>query len=68
MNKKLVAAGCVGALVALGFVCPQVAQIRMNGVLGPAGILLLLLGITGTIAGLWCVAKGVMHRPSTPSS
>lgn len=64
MNTKWIAAGVVGVLVALGFVCPQVAQIRMNGVLPPAGIVLLFLGVLGTFAGGWCVVHGMKQRPA----
>ena len=68
MNKRLIVGGCLGVLVALGFVFPQIAQMRMNGVIGPGGVVLLLLGIAGTLGGLWCVARGVRQGPSTPTS
>ena len=68
MNKKLITGGCFGVLIALGFVCPQLAQLRVHGVLGPAGVLLLTFGLAGTIGGMWCIVKGVTHRTSTPSS
>jgi len=67
MNKRTIAGGIAVVVVALGFVCPQLAQIRMNGVLGPGGIALLFLGTAGTLGGLWCVFQGV-RGPSTPAS
>lgn len=68
MSKKLIAGGCLGAFVALGLVFPQIAEIRMNGSIGPGGVVLLLLGITGTLGGLWCIVQGVKRGPSTPAS
>lgn len=67
MSTKLIAGGCVGVLVALGFVFPQIAEMRMNGSLGPDGVALLFLGVAGTLGGLWCVVRGVRQGSSAAS-
>lgn len=59
MSMRMIIGGSVVTLVALGFVFPQLAQIRMDGVLGPSGVGLLFLGLAGTLGGVWCIVQGL---------
>lgn len=68
MNVRLMAAGAVGVLVALGFVFPQIAELRTGNTIGFGGSILLLVGIAGTFAGLWCFLRGSRRRPADPVS
>lgn len=69
MSRIKIAGGIALVAVSLGFVCPQLAQIRAVGVLPPASVLLLLLlGIAGTIVGVWCGLQGVRRQASRPTS
>lgn len=68
MSRMKIAGGIALIAVSLAFVCPQLAQIRAAGALPPAGILLLLMGIAGTIVGVWCGLQGARRSASKPTS
>jgi hypothetical protein len=68
MNRTRIAGSVAVVAVSLGFVCPQLAQIRAAGSLPPVGILLLLLGIAGMIVGVWCGLQGIRREASKPTS
>lgn len=65
MQRSLIVGGIVAVLVGLGFVFPQVAELRATGALFAGQILLLGLGValTGTgVAGV--IAGGMRSRVS----
>jgi hypothetical protein len=68
MNWKLIVGGCVVVLVSIGFVFPQIAQLRIAGAIGPSGVALLLSGVLGTLGGLWFVGRGLLHGRSAAAS
>ena len=61
MAMRWIVCGCAAILVGLGFVFPQLAEIRMNGALTLNGICLLFLGVVGVLGGLGCLGRGVQR-------
>ena len=61
MQRLLIVGGVVAVLVGLGFVCPQVAELRDSGALFAGQILLLGLGVALTGAGAAGVIVGGMR-------
>lgn len=66
MSLTKIACGIVLIAVSLGFVFPQLAEIRDAGALPPVGILL-LLGSVGTMLGLWYAVQGVRRGTAGPT-
>lgn len=67
MSLTKIAGGIALIAVSLAFVFPQVAQIRDAGALPPVGIGLLLLGVAGTVLGVWCGVQGIRPRATKPT-
>jgi len=67
MSLTKIACGIVLIAVSLGFVFPQLAEIRDAGALPPVGILLLVLGSVGTMLGLWYAVQGVRRGAARPT-
>ena len=59
MWRWLLPCGCVTILVGLGFVFPAVAKLRSQGLLLGPEVLLLLLGLALTVAGLGSLGWGM---------
>lgn len=62
MHRFKLIGGPVGAFVGLGFVCPQIANLRMHGVLDGPGVGLLFAGIVLTGAGLSAFVWSILRR------
>ena len=58
MRFYLILPGIAGVLVGLGFVCPQLANLRATGTLQTTQMLLLLAGIVVSVGGAASVAIG----------
>ncbi len=67
MNLSWMLGGVAGVLVGLGFVCPAIAALRLQGTLLPVQGLLLLLGLTITAGGVWGVIRGVQGTEAAKS-
>ncbi len=59
MRFAWIISGVVALAVGLGFVCPQLAQLRLQPVVPLTGILLLVGGLLLTWGGVWSVARGI---------
>ena len=60
--SRLLIGGILAVLVGLGFVCPAIAQLRMEGVIPSVGALLLVFGAFLTFFGICSVAYGIKQR------
>jgi hypothetical protein len=58
MRFYLILVGIAGVLIGLGFVCPQLANIRDSGSLEATQILFFLIGIVISVGGAAGVAIG----------
>lgn len=56
--------GVLGALAGLGFICPALAQLRLQGALSGLSVVLLLLGLILAAAGGAATWRGI--RSSRP--
>lgn len=66
MKRSLIVGGVIVILVGLGFVCPQIAELRNSGSLFAGQILLLGLGVSLTGAGAAAaIAGGMRTRTSS---
>lgn len=59
MARWLIGGGVAAVLVGLGFICPAVAEWRVQGVLAVVNLLLLAFGIVLTLGGAGSVIQGV---------
>ena len=59
MSRNLLIVGCVAILVGLGFVFPQLANLRMQGHLVAGEISMLFFGLLLSLGGLCSAAIGV---------
>jgi hypothetical protein len=62
MNKSKMVAGIFGVLIGMGFICPAIAELRLQGVLPAQGVALLLLGVLLLTAGGGAAIRAVRLR------
>ncbi|HEY0075052.1 MAG TPA: hypothetical protein VGB77_13185 [Abditibacteriaceae bacterium] len=62
MSRVLIGGGILAALVGLGFVCPAVAELRLQGAIPGVGAMLLVFGALLTTFGICSVTYGIKLR------